>query len=71
MSLIEASSTLVEPPSNRWLQLEYNDKIRIGLDMGDDARPGSNNRVVITLDGIRTFNKDLMENVEDVTTLLC
>jgi hypothetical protein len=26
--------------------------------MGDDERPGTNNRVVLTPDGVRTFNKD-------------
>lgn len=36
----------------------YNGKPRFGLDMGDDERPGTNNRVVLTLDGVRTFNKD-------------
>ena len=36
----------------------YNGKPRFGLDLGDDERPGTNNRVVLTLDGIRTLNKD-------------
>lgn len=41
-----------------WVTLVYNGKPRFGLDMGDDERPGTNNRVVLTLDGVRTFDKD-------------
>lgn len=43
-----------------WIKCVYNGKPRFGLDMGDDERPGTNNRVVLTLDGIRTFDKDKM-----------
>lgn len=69
MNMYGQSSCIVEPTNYRWIACVYNGKPRIGLDLGDDSRPGTNNRVVLTLDGIRTFKKDGMIGLRDVTTL--
>jgi hypothetical protein len=60
---------IVEAPTLRWIECDYDGRRRLGLDLGDDPRPGTNNRAVYTLDGYRTFRKDKMFLVEDVTTL--
>lgn len=41
----------------------YNNKLRYGLHLGDDARPNTNNITVMTTDGLRTFNKDKVEGM--------
>lgn len=66
---IGPSLCLVEAPTQRWIKCLYNGKPRIGLDMGPDPREGTNNRIIITLDGIRTLNVDKMVDVKDVTTV--
>jgi hypothetical protein len=63
------SQEVVEPTPVRWLACNYNGKSRVGLDLGDDKRPGTNNRVWRTLDGIRTFNKTKIKDIVDVTIL--
>lgn len=60
--------TVVDYP--RWIACFYNGKPRVGLDLGDDQRPGTRNRVVITLDGIRTFKTAQMFDLRDVTTIV-
>jgi hypothetical protein len=50
----------------KWVTLKYNDKRRFGLDMGDDERPGTANRTVLTPDGVRTFKKSKMEDWQEV-----
>jgi len=42
----------------------YNAKPRLGVDMGDDNRPGTNNLMVLTEQGIKAFNKSKMENLQ-------
>lgn len=54
----------------RYITCTYHGKPRVGLDLGDDTRPGTSNRVIITLDGIRTLKKDKMIALEDITTLV-
>jgi len=60
---------LILPPSNRYLKFEYNGLPRLALDIEDDQR-NPNNRYMMTTEGRRTFNKQKMENVEDVTSVL-
>lgn len=63
------SQTLVQGPTERWLKFDYNEKPRLGLDMGDDERPGTDNLCVHTIDGFRTFKKGQMVRVKDATTV--
>ena len=53
----------------RWIKFIYNGAPRIGLDLGDDTRPGTSNLMVATTNGFRTFKKDGMIGVKDITTL--
>lgn len=59
----------IEPPRIRWLKFNYSGRPRMGLEVGDDPRPGTNNLMVATTEGFRTFNKDGMIGVTDATTL--
>ena len=59
----------VVPPSYPYLAFMYSGKPRVGLAVCDDDRPGTDNLVVITLDGIRTFKKSNMVSVRNVTTI--
>lgn len=56
-------------PDNRYLSFLYSNKPRIGLDLGRDPRPGTKNRIFMTLDGLRTFHRAKMFDIVDVTTL--
>lgn len=58
----------VLPPKVRYIACTYNGKPRVGLELGDDSRTNKN-LLVATLDGYRTFRKDAMMSVRDVTTL--
>lgn len=62
------SEAVVMPDHRRYLAFSYNNKPRVGLDLCDDMRTNKN-RVIYTLDGIRTMKKDVMLEVRDVTTL--
>ncbi len=57
-------------PDNRYLSFIYNDKPRVGLALGPDTRPGTNNLACATLDGIRTFKQSKMFDIQDVTTVV-
>ena len=52
-----------------WLSFRYNDEVRNGLVIGPDTRPGTNNVVCCTADGIRTFKVEKMQDVIDETVL--
>jgi len=53
-----------------WFRFLYSDKPRLGLVIGPDTRPNTNNVVCLTADGIKTFNVTKMEEVVDETTLI-
>ena len=55
-------------PRIRWIACMYDGKPRAGLDLGSDPRPGTENLMVRTPDGIRTFRKDKILSLRDVTT---
>lgn len=40
----------------------YNGKPRLGIYLGEDSRPGTDNRMYYTLDGLRSFKRT---NIED------
>ena len=63
------SSCLVKPANLSWIKFTYNGVPRVGLDVGDDPRPGTSNLMVATTEGFRTFKKDGMIGVKDITTL--
>lgn len=46
------------------LHFTYNGKPRRGIDLGNDSRPDTNNRMVFTLDGLRSFKKDRIEDLK-------
>ena len=52
-----------------WLRFQYKLTERIGYAIGPDLRPGTNNLVVLTPDGTRTFNVDKMLNVVNESEL--
>lgn len=52
-----------------WITLMYDGKCRSGLAIGPDLRPGTNNVVVLTADGVRTFKCEKMENIVNETVL--
>ena len=53
-----------------WLTFKYSDKERSGLAIGPDTRPGTNNVVVLTRDGVRTFNAQKMKDVVNETVIV-
>jgi hypothetical protein len=52
-----------------WMTFLYDGKARGGLIIGPDTRPGTNNVVCLTADGVRAFKVSKMEEVVDETTL--
>lgn len=54
------------PEDARWIEFTYNAERRFGLDLEEDGRPGTNNRVVLTDRGIRTFKVNGMEDIVEV-----
>lgn len=62
--LIELAIPHLEPPvMPEVVTFVYNAKPRLGVNMGDDQRPGTNNLMVLTNEGIKAFNKAKMENL--------
>jgi hypothetical protein len=63
--LIEMATPYLTPPQTpQIVRFVYNMKPRLGVDMGDDERPGTNNLMVLTADGIRAFTKTKMEDIQ-------
>jgi hypothetical protein len=52
-----------------WLTFMYSDQTRMGYALGPDLRPGTNNLVVLTPDGTRTFNVSKMTQVVNESEL--
>lgn len=52
-----------------WFKFEYDGKERGGLAIGPDTRPGTNNIVCLTVDGVRTFKCEKIKNLVDETVL--
>lgn len=50
-----------------WAEFEYDGKPRLALVMGPDTRPGTNNLICLTPDGVRAFKPEKMANLRDVT----
>jgi hypothetical protein len=53
-----------------WFRFDYNNKPRLGLVIGPDTRPGTNNVVCLVPGGIKTFNVKKMEKVSNETTII-
>jgi len=52
-----------------WLRFQYKETERIGYAIGPDLRPGTNNLVVLTPDGTRTFTVTKMTEVVNESEL--
>ena len=46
-----------------WVEFIYNDKPRCGLYVGDDTRPGTDNMMVQTVEGVRAFSRCKVEKL--------
>lgn len=53
-----------------WYRFDYNGKPRMGLVIGPDTRPGTNNAVILTEEGVRMYKYSKMENIINETTVI-
>lgn len=53
-----------------WFRFLYKGEERYGLAIGPDTRPRTNNTVMLTDKGVRTFTLSKMENIVNETTVI-